>query len=135
MISLRRHPGLPVGVLLVILGLGNWVVSRSKLFEYGHRIASTETIDRVGTLSDYRELTPRTNATLLERLHRGTPDYNFTAAKLDFYTVVQSGGRLLAFIGLLVAGVALLRGWRERRVGEAGFGAATTPGSLRRRSH
>jgi hypothetical protein len=132
MISLRRHPGLPVGVLLVILGLGNWVVSRSKLFEYGHRIASTETVERVGSLADYPELTPRTNATLLERLHRGAPDYDFTAAKLDFYTVVQSGGRVLTSIGVLVAGVALLRGWRDRRLGSAGLGSPMPDGGPRR---
>jgi hypothetical protein len=118
MISLRRHPGLPVGVLLVILGLGNWVVSRSKLFEYGNRIASTDTIEHVGSLADYPELTPHTNATLLERLHRGTPNYNFTAAKLDFYTVVQSGGRVLTVVGVLVASIALMRAWGERRLGD-----------------
>jgi len=118
MISSWRHPALPVGVLLVILGLGNWAVSRDKLFEYGHRIASTDNLAPAGTLADYPELDPRTNATLLERLHKGAPDYSFTAAKLDFYTVVQSGGRLLALVGLLIASVAVVRGWRDRRTRE-----------------
>jgi hypothetical protein len=38
------------------------------------------------------------------------------AAKRDFYTVVQSGGRLIAVVGLLMIGVGLLQRWRERRV-------------------
>ena len=129
MISLRRHPGLPVGVLLVILGGGNWVVSRSKMFEYGHRVASTDTINPIVPLAEYPKLTSRTNATLLERLHRGTPDYSFTAAKLDFYTLAQSGGRLLAFFGLLVASVAVYRGFQERQLGRSASSATYRDGA------
>src|SRR5262245_44992428 len=111
-----RHPALPIGIVLLVLGLGNWLVSRSKLLEYERRGAAAEVIDGAGSLDGFTRLTPRTNATLLERLHRRLGDYGVADAKRDFYTVVQSGGRLITAVGLLLVGIALLQRWRERRI-------------------
>jgi len=111
-----RHPALPVGTVLLVLGLGNWMVSRSKLLEYERRASTAEVVVGSDSLEGFTRLTPRTNATLLERLHRRLGDYGITDAKRDFYTVVQSGGRLIAAVGLLLVGSALLQRWRERRM-------------------
>src|SRR5262245_22170070 len=114
-----RHPALPIGIVLLVLGLGNWMVSRSKVLEYERRARAPEPIDGSGSLEGFARLTPRTNATLLERLHYRVGDYGVAAAKRDFYTVVHSGGRLIAVVGLLLIGFALLQRWRERRVQRA----------------
>lgn len=110
-----RHPALPVGVVLLVLGLGNWMVSRNKLLEYERRGGAAEVVEGTGSLEGFTRLTPRTNATLLERLHPRLGDYGVQDAKRDFYTVVQSGGRLIAAVGLLLVGVGFLQRWRERR--------------------
>jgi hypothetical protein len=111
-----RHPALPIGIVLLVLGVGNWVVSRSKMLEYERRARLPEMTERAGSLEGFTHLTPRTNAMLLQRLHLRLGDYGTADAKRDFYTVVYSGGRLIAVIGLLLMGVGLLQRWRERRL-------------------
>ena len=122
-----RHPALPVGIVLLVLGLGNWVVSRSKVLEYERRARAPEMMDRSGSLEGFARLTPRTNATLLERLHHRLADYGVADAKRDFYTVVHSGGRFIAVIGLLLIGIALLQGWRDRRLQRVAASAPIGP--------
>jgi|SRR6185369_9322303 len=109
-----RHPALPIGVVLLVLGLGNSMVSRNKLIEYERRARAPELVEHGGSLEGYTRLTQRTNTTLLERLHRRPHDYGMLDARHDFYSVVQSGGGLIAGIGLLLIAVGLLRRWRER---------------------
>src|SRR5215470_8111654 len=115
MTPLWRSPVLAVGVVLFVLGLGNWLVSRNKIIEYNQRIDADTTIKRMGNLDEYPRLTAQTNATLLGRLHRGFADYTYRSAKLDFYQVVNSGGRFLSLAGILLISVTLVRSWLERR--------------------
>ncbi len=112
------------GVVLVSLGLGNWFVSRDKVAEYSHRAAAGNSI-RTGTLAEFENLTPRTNAALIERMHKGPNDYSLADAKLDFYRVVESGGRIFTVIGLLLIGTAILRQRSKHRLQTA------SPGVLR----
>ena len=120
-----RHPALPIGVALLVLGLGNWLVSRSKVLEYERRARAPEIVE--SSLDGFSRLTPRTNATLLERLHHRLGDYGVADAKRDFYTVVHSGGRFIAVIGLLMIGAGLLQRWRERRMSRARAHRAMAP--------
>ncbi len=113
---LPRHSALPVGVVLFVLGVGNWIISGSKILEYTDRAESGEALEGMESPSDFPALTPRTNATLLARLHRGLGEYSLVDAKLDFYRLVQSGGRLIAVIGLFLIGIALLQRWRAQRL-------------------
>jgi hypothetical protein len=118
MVDSLRHPALPVGVLLFVLGIGNWLVSENKLVEYRHRLVSVDSMEAVGALDDYPHLTPRTNETLLARLHRGSSDSSRTVAKLDFYGVVQNGGRFFSLVGfgLIAAAVVQSRRASSHRV-------------------
>jgi len=110
-----RNPALPVGIVLLVLGLGNAIASHSKLVEYERRAGGPAPLERP-ELEGFQRLTARTNATLLDRLHRRRSDYGVVDAKRDFYTVVHSGGRFIAVLGLLLIGIALLQRWRERRL-------------------
>ena len=114
--SLWRQPVLTVGIVLLIVGMGNWLVSRNKILEYTERRQASNAIGQIGSLKEFPELTPRTNATLLKRLHRGLGDATLAEAKLDFYTVVHSGGRLFSALGLLLISLALLQRWRLQRL-------------------
>jgi hypothetical protein len=122
-----RHPALPIGTVLLLLGLGNWIVSRSKVLEYERRARVPELMEPASSLEGFARLTPRTNAALLERLHHRLGDYGFAAGKRDFYTVVHSGGRLIAVVGLLLIGIGLLQRWRDRRVRRTAAGPPLAP--------
>lgn len=115
MIDLLRHPALPVGVLLLILGIGNWLVSHNKLLEYRHRLVSADEVEPLAALDDYPHLTARTNAALLARLQRGNVDFTRTVAKLDFYGVVQNGGQFFSLVGCALIALALVQSRRETR--------------------
>ena len=124
-----RHPAFPIGIVLVMLGLGNWLVSRDKVVDYARRASAPAPLARPDALSDYKRLTPRTNATLLERLHRGLGDYGFADAKRDFYTVMQSGGRFIAAAGFLLIGWGLVGRWRDHRLRLPASGNSTDLGA------
>lgn len=113
MSALWRNPMLPVGIVLVVLGMGNWLVSWNKILEYSQR---TVDVEEPALLDDFPALSARTNSSLLERLNHRTVDYTLADAKLEFYQVVRSGGRTLSALGLLLTAAALLRTWRERRL-------------------
>jgi hypothetical protein len=116
--SVLRHPLLPVGVLLVLLGFGNWYTGRDKTSEYEHLLASGSLPPPVENVEDFHELNERTSATLLSRLQRGSDEHTFVNAKLDFYKVVRSGGRLFMLCGLFCAAAALIRTWYWRRLAD-----------------
>lgn len=97
-------------------------MSRSKLIQYTERAESSSPVASIAPIDDLPHLTPEKNAALLERLHPRSGAYSFAQAKLDFYRVVNAGGRAFVLLGLLLMGAAVLRWWRDRR---------TTSGELR----
>ena len=110
-----RHPALPIGLVLVVLGVGNWSVSRPKVVEYTRRASAIDPIDTRASFEEFQRLTARTNSGVLEGLHRGSGDYRDADAKRDFYTVVDSGGRFIALVGLLLSGIGAWQHFRSRR--------------------
>jgi hypothetical protein len=101
--TLWRHPLLPIGILLCILGLGNTWVSAGKVGQYGRRLKATTSLESSFDRAEIHHLTARTNESLLKRLHRGPGPSSAAAAKRDFYTLVYNGGRLIALVGFLLA--------------------------------
>jgi hypothetical protein len=112
--ALWRHPVLPVGIVLLVLGLGNAIASWSRLAEYEQRASTPDPVERPA-VDGFKRLTARTSATVLDRLHRRRSAYGVLDAKRDFYRVVHSGGRLIAIVGLLLIGTGMLQRWRDRR--------------------
>ncbi len=129
MAAMLRSRVLPVGMVFLVLGLGNWSVSHNKIVEYTQRSRAGNSIDSVTTFTDFPELSARTNGTVLERLHHGPTEYTFTAAKLDFYRVVEGGGRAFALVGLVLIGIALVQSWWGTRVTAGGGRGSPTVSS------
>ena len=119
-VSLLRNPLLPVGLLLVILGFGNWYTGWDKTREHEALLAAGKLPAPVEHFEEFEELNARTNATLLGTLQRGTDASSIINAKLDFYKVVQSGGRMLMLVGLFCTAAGLIHLWYRQRVAERG---------------
>ncbi len=113
--SVIRNPLLPVGLLLVILGLGNWRTGCARGREYEVLLASGPLPANLADFDEFDQLNSRLNATLLTPIQRGSDESTFANAKLDFYKIVQSGGRALVLVGLFCAASGLVREWYRQR--------------------
>ncbi len=114
-----RNPVVPIGVVLLLLGAGNWYTGWSKMLEYESLLQRRGTPTAVQDFDDFSQLTARTNAMLLAPLQNVSSDYTFTHARLDFYQVVRSGGRVLMLAGVLLIATGLARTWyRQSAVDE-----------------
>ena len=116
--SAFRNPVLPIGIVLVVLGFGNWYTGRGKAHEYELLLDARHMPANVADFAEFPELTERTNATLLAPLQRGGDESDFVSAKLDFYRVVQSGGRIIMLAGLFCAAAGLIHAWYRQRRGD-----------------
>jgi hypothetical protein len=110
-----RNPLLPIGLLLVILGFGNWYTGRDKGAECEEVLATGDIGTPAVPFEEFRELNAHTTATLLTPLQRGSDQHTLVTTRLDFYKVVESGGRILILLGLFCAAAGLIRSWHHER--------------------
>ena len=111
-----RTPLIPIGLLLVVLGLGNWFIGFIQGKDHEQLLATGKLHAPTASFEDFPELNAQTTATLLQPLQRGSDRQTLVGAKLDFYKVVQSGGHMLVLLGLFFTGTGVLRTWyRQRR--------------------
>jgi hypothetical protein len=113
-----RGPLLPIGLLLVILGFGNWYTGVDKGSEYEELLETGNLPSVTQDFDGFEELDAHLNTTLLSSLQRGHDHSTLVNAKLDFYKVVQSGGRVLVVIGLFCAAAGLIHAWYRQRLAE-----------------
>ena len=122
--SVLRSPLVLIGVVLLVIGFGNWYAGVDKGEEYERLLAAGNLPTPVDDYEDFQELNARTTATLLNPLQRGSDEYTLANAKLDFYKVVQSGGRMLVLLGLFCSAAGVIRSWQRRRGTERELAAA-----------
>ena len=113
--SLLRHPAFGTGLVLLVLGLGNWAVARTRLSEFADPSVNSPVVAPLGHYEDFAELDARTNAELLRPLQRGVNPTTTTEVRVDFYKVVQTGGKLIAFVGIGLMLFASAKVWRVHR--------------------
>jgi hypothetical protein len=114
--STLRNPLVPVGFVLVLLGFGNWYTGRDKVAEHQQLLAEGNLPVRNQQFEEFRELTGRTNATLLRPLQAGDDARSVLNDKLDFYRVVQTGGRILILLGLFTAAAGMIHSWYRQHM-------------------
>ncbi|MGH7898559.1 MAG: hypothetical protein ACREQQ_11440, partial [Candidatus Binatia bacterium] len=92
---------LVTGGLLVLLGIGNWAIGALRTRPHAEFLQSHP---------EPRLPTENVKAELLEPPDDQRQERDVARAKLEFYQLVQSGGRLLVLIGA----VCLISGWATR---------------------
>jgi len=111
-----RNPLVPAGILLLVIGLGNWYTGLDKTAEHEAMLAAEGAAPPLQQFYEFDNLTARTNTSLLRAFQRGGDPLSLIHAKLDFYRVVEAGGRMLILLGLFSVGAGLIHGWYQQRL-------------------
>ena len=100
---------LVAGLILLILGLGNWIVGAVQVTKFQRLLRNTAKTGLEDSYRSFQELDLRKNEEVLRRINRDREKYNTAQVKVDFYYVVLGGGRLLFFLGLFLTFFGLIR--------------------------
>lgn len=96
----HKNPLLVAGLALLVLGTGNWIAGEIRARPYVVYLR-----DNPAPSAESRDL----KASLLEPEDEEREHRDIARAKLDFYELVQTGGRILILAGVLCLGVAIVR--------------------------
>ena len=114
--KLLRAPLVIVGMLLTVIGFGNIYTGSTKIAEYEQSLKVVRIEDQPQRRSDATRLEPHLRSTLLDSLAGQQDPLSFQRAKLDFYRVVYSGGRLIILLGMFCVAAGVIHFWyRETR--------------------
>ncbi len=102
-----------VGVVLVFLGAGNWIVGAVQVARYRALVDAGSTTGLEENYRSFRELTPRKNREVLGRIREEREKYDAARVKVDFFHVVLTGGFLLFLVGLVLAASVLFKVFRQ----------------------
>ncbi|MFQ5541398.1 MAG: hypothetical protein ACE5E2_01095 [Candidatus Binatia bacterium] len=100
---------LVAALILLILGIGNWIVGALQITKYQRLLRNTAKTGLEESYQSFQELDRRKNEEVLRRINKDREKYNTARVKVDFYYVVLGGGRLLFFLGLFLTFFALIR--------------------------
>lgn len=100
---------LVAALILLILGLGNWIVGAVQVTKFQRLLRNTAKTGLEDSYRSFQELDLRKNEEVLRRINRDREKYNTARVKVDFYYVVLGGGRLLFFLGLFLTCFGLIR--------------------------
>ena len=105
-----------VGFLVMLLGIGNWVVGATQITKYQGLLLKIAQTGLEDNYRNFQELDHQKNEEVLRRINQDREKYNAAKVKLDFYYVVLSGGRLFFLVGVLLTFFALIRVIRQDAV-------------------
>ena len=100
---------LVAGLMLLLLGIGNWIVGAVQITKYQRFLRNTAKTGLEESYRNFQELDLRKNEEVLRRINKDREKYNTARVNVDFYYVVLGGGRLLLFIGLFLSFFGLIR--------------------------
>ncbi len=112
--ELYLKPGFVTGLVLVLLGAGNWIVGSVQVAHYRAVVAAGSGF---GADGGFGARTPRENRQILGRIHEEREQYDAAKVKMDFFHVVLTGGLMFFLAGLFLAGFSLFMSsaaWRGR---------------------
>ncbi len=94
-----KNTPLIAGLVLIALGLGNWVTGSTRTAEHAQQIEESEQAPSRGGVSSTRP---------------SAEEVEIARVRMDFYHVVASGGRLMTAAGFLLATFGLARSLRPQ---------------------
>jgi hypothetical protein len=97
-----------VGVGCLILGIGNWVVGSVESSKYQNLLNKTARTGLEESYRNFQELDQQKNEEVLRRINENREKFNAARAKLQFFYVVLSGGRIMFLAGLVLSVGALI---------------------------
>jgi len=100
---------LVAGLLLLVLGIGNWIAGAVELTKYQGLLRKTAETGLEESYRSFQELDQQKNEEVLRRINEDRERYNTARVQMDFYYVVLSGGRLLFLLGALLTFFSLIR--------------------------
>lgn len=107
--DLYLKPGFVTGLVLMLLGAGNWIVGSVQVNHYRAVVAAGPDSGTDGAYGGVGKRTPQGNREILGRIHEEREQYDAAKVKMDFFYVVLTGGLILFLAGLALAGFALFR--------------------------
>ena len=105
--DLYLKPGFVTGLVLVLLGAGNWIVGSVQVNHYRAVVAAGADFGTDGGYGGFGKRTPPENREILGRIHEEREQYDAAKVKMDFFYVVLTGGLILILAGLILACFAL----------------------------
>ena len=100
---------LVAALILLSLGIGNWVYGAVQITKYQRLLRSTQESGIDNSYQNFQELDQRKSEEVLRRINEGREKSSAARVKVDFYYVVLAGGRLLFFLGLFLTFLAFIR--------------------------
>jgi hypothetical protein len=100
------------GLILMLLGAGNWVVGLTKTEQYSRVLAHASQNHVDQSYLSFEELDEHTDNTVLAPLTQQERNLSFANARMDFYHATFLTGQILFALGLLstmVAFIAVIR--------------------------
>jgi hypothetical protein len=90
------------GIACLGLGIGNWAVGAVETGKYQNLIHRTEQTGLEESYRSFQELDHQKNEEVLRRINEDREKYNAARVKLNFFSVVLTGGRILFLCGVLL---------------------------------
>ncbi|HEV3114991.1 MAG TPA: hypothetical protein VGY99_31280 [Candidatus Binataceae bacterium] len=94
------------GVVLILLGTGNWLVGLNGIVQYRRLVV--ETSPSAELYRNLDELDARTDGAVLAPLTQDEKTVSYAAAQMDFYHAVYLIGCILFALGLMVSLMAFI---------------------------
>jgi predicted PurR-regulated permease PerM len=109
------------GIACLVLGIGNWLVGSVETAKYQNLLNKTARTGLEDSYRNFQELDQQKNEEVLRSINENREKFNAARAKLDFFYVVLTGGRILVLLGFLLVVAALIYLMRtEARISKQG---------------
>lgn len=96
------------GLILMLLGAGNWLVGLTKTEQYSHVLARASENGFDQSYLSFEELDDHSDSAVLAPLTQQERNVSYANARMDFYHATFLTGQILFAIGLLLTMVAFI---------------------------
>ena len=96
------------GIVLVLLGAGNWFIGLDRTRQYSQMIAAATHAAAAADYRSFDELDPGAGPAVIEPLTPRERELSYTTARMDFYHATFLTGQVLVLVGVLLTLVGFI---------------------------